>query len=89
MAANCRSNAALGTGTATILAITSDQQADQNPPEQLITSAVIRTKLKTLLRKAQARTSEALLSAIATLMQRFDPGECENYIRNSGYCGSG
>jgi transposase len=54
-----------------------------NPIEQVF------AKLKTLLRKAQARTSEALLSAIATLMQRFDPGECENYIRNSGYCGSG
>ena len=47
MAVNYRSNAAFGMGTVTILAITSDQQADQNPPEQLITSAVIRTWKKT------------------------------------------
>jgi hypothetical protein len=42
MAVNCRSNAALG--SATILVITSHQQVDHNPPEQLITSAVIRSQ---------------------------------------------
>jgi hypothetical protein len=43
MDANCRSNAAFDTGTATILTITSGKQAEQNPPEQLVTSAAIRT----------------------------------------------
>lgn len=52
---------------------------DFNPIEQLF------AKLKALLRKTAARTVEALWSAIGQLVQRFAPGECANYIRNSGY----
>lgn len=46
-------------------------------------------KLKTLLRRTQARTVEALWTAIGLLVDRFSPGECENYIRHCGYCQSG
>lgn len=46
MADTRRSNAASGTGTLTILTITSDQQADQNATEQLTTSAVIRSLIQ-------------------------------------------
>lgn len=52
---------------------------DLNPIEQLF------AKLKTLLRKAAARTVEALWSAIAKAIERFEPGECSNYLANSGY----
>ena len=44
MADSWRSKAVFGTRTLTILTITSDQQADQNLPEQLITPAAIRTR---------------------------------------------
>ena len=52
---------------------------DLNPIEQLF------AKLKALLRKAAARTVEALWTAVGQLITRFSPGECKNYIRNSGY----
>ena len=52
---------------------------DLNPIEQLF------AKLKALLRKTAARTVEALWTVIAQLVARFAPGECRNYIRNSGY----
>ena len=56
---------------------------DYNPIEKVF------SKLKTLLRKAQARTVEALWSAIGALLDQFSSGECENYIRHCGYCQSG
>jgi transposase len=52
---------------------------DLNPIEQLF------AKLKSLLRSTAARTVEALWTAIGNLVARFAPGECTNYIRNSGY----
>ena len=52
---------------------------DLNPIEQVF------AKLKALLRKTAARTVGALWDAIGQLVARFDPGECKNYIRNSGY----
>lgn len=52
---------------------------DLNPIEQLF------AKLKALLRKAAARTVDALWSAIGQLVEKFEPDECRNYIRNSGY----
>ena len=52
---------------------------DLNPIEQLF------AKFKALLRKTAARTVEALWAAIGQLVARFAPGECLNYIRNSGY----
>ena len=56
---------------------------DYNPIEQVF------AKLKTLLRKTQARTVEALWTAVGSLMDRFSLGECENYIRHCGYPQSG
>ncbi len=55
---------------------------DYNPIEQVF------SKLKTMLRKAQARTVQTLWSSIGTLLDRFEPAECERYIRHSGYCQS-
>ena len=52
---------------------------DLNPIEQLF------SKLKTLLRKAAARTKEALWSAIGELLDAFSEHECRNYLKNCGY----
>jgi len=52
---------------------------DLNPIEQAF------AKVKTLLRKAQARTFEAISTAIARSLDRFTPQECANYFENAGY----
>ena len=52
---------------------------DLNPIEQVF------AKLKTLLRKAEARTRDVLWDTIGTLLDAFVPAECQNYIINSGY----
>ena len=52
---------------------------DLNPIEQVF------AKLKHLLRKANARTVEAVCVAIGDVLQAFTPEECANYFRNSGY----
>lgn len=52
---------------------------DLNPIEQAF------AKLKTLLRKAMARSFEALCTAIARILRLFKPQECANYFINSGY----
>ena len=52
---------------------------DLNPIEQLF------SKLKHLLRKTQARSYDALLSATAKLLDTYSPTECANYLSNSGY----
>ena len=52
---------------------------DLNPIEQVF------SKLKHLLRKAQARSYEALLDAAAPILDAFTPDECASYLRNSGY----
>jgi transposase len=52
---------------------------DLNPIEQAI------AKIKAHLRKAKARTLDALYDCIGDIVQRFDPAECHNYFRNSGY----
>ena len=52
---------------------------DLNPIEQIF------AKLKTLLRKAMARTGDAICTAIASILKTFTPQECANYLRNSGY----
>ncbi len=52
---------------------------DLNPIEQVF------AKLKTLLRKAEERTLEAVWKRIGTLLERFTPEECANYFRNAGY----
>jgi transposase len=52
---------------------------DLNPIEQVF------SKLKHLLRKAQARSYDAILAAIGELLRRFMPQECDNYLKNCGY----
>jgi len=52
---------------------------DLNPIEQVF------AKLKTLLRKAEARTLNAVSDEIAKTLQAYKPDECANYLRNAGY----
>ena len=52
---------------------------DLNPIEQWF------AKLKALLRKAAARTFDALIEAVANALETFTPDECANYLANSGY----
>ena len=52
---------------------------DLNPIEQVF------SKLKTMLRKAEERTVEAVWKRIGALLPCFSPSECANYFRNSGY----
>ena len=52
---------------------------DLNPIEQFF------AKLKHLLRKAAARSFDAVTAAIGRLLDRFTPEECANYFANSGY----
>jgi transposase len=52
---------------------------DLNPIEQVF------AKLKHLLRKAAARTVDAVCATIGELLDAFTPKECANYLKNSGY----
>jgi transposase len=52
---------------------------DLNPIEQLF------TKLKSLLRKAAARTKAELWSTIGRLLDACPPAECANYLNHCGY----
>jgi transposase len=52
---------------------------DLNPIEQFF------AKLKAWLRKAAARTVDALILAIADVLAALDPQECTNYLANQGY----
>lgn len=52
---------------------------DLNPIEQVF------AKLKTMLRKAMARTTDAICIAIANILKTFTAQECANYLQNSGY----
>ena len=52
---------------------------DLNPIEQVF------AKLKHLVRKAAARTVDAVCAAIGEALQAFTPEECANYLKNSGY----
>jgi len=52
---------------------------DLNPIEQVF------AKLKHSLRKAQARTVDAVNVAIAQLLNDFTSQECANYFKNAGY----
>lgn len=52
---------------------------DLNPIEQVF------SKLKHMLRKAQARSYEAILTAIGELLGTYSPDECRNYLKNCGY----
>ena len=52
---------------------------DLNPIEQVF------AKLKHRLRKAAARTLQAICAEIGKALETFTPQECRNYFRNSGY----
>jgi len=52
---------------------------DLNPIEQVF------AKLKTLLRKADERSIDAVWSRIGSLLDQFSSDECANYIRHAGY----
>jgi transposase len=52
---------------------------DLNPIEQVF------AKLKHLLRKAAARTSDAVCETVGTLLDTYTPQECANYLKHSGY----
>jgi transposase len=52
---------------------------DLNPIEQAF------AKMKTLLRKADARTTEDTWRTIGALLDCFTPTECANYFTNAGY----
>ena len=52
---------------------------DLNPIEMAF------AKLKTLLRKAKARTYDALWRAVGDICSLFDPQECWNYLKHTGY----
>ncbi len=52
---------------------------DLNPIEQVF------SKLKTLLRKADPRTTEDTWRRIGSLLDHFTAQECANYLANAGY----
>ena len=52
---------------------------DFNPIEMVF------SKLKALLRAAEARTMPDLWQAIADALKRFTPNECRNYLVAAGY----
>ena len=52
---------------------------DLNPIEQVF------SKLKHLLRQAEARTPDAICEAIRQLLDTYTAQECENYFNNAGY----
>jgi len=55
---------------------------DLNPIE------LVFSKLKRLLRTTAARTVDALWNALGSLLNRFTPTECTNYLRHCGYAHS-
>lgn len=52
---------------------------DLNRIEQLF------SKLKDAMRKAMARTVQAVHDALATTLETIRPSECKNYLANAGY----
>ena len=52
---------------------------DLNPIEQVF------SKLKHLLRKAAARTTDTVCATIGQLLDTYTPQECKNYFNNAGY----
>ncbi len=52
---------------------------DLNPIEQAL------AKLKTLLRKANARSFEAIEAATAAILPAITPAECRNFFSEAGY----
>ena len=57
----------------------SPNRPDFNPKEMAF------SKLKSLLRKAAARTVDDLWQAVADSLDAFTPNECANYFAATGY----
>ena len=55
---------------------------DLNPIEQVF------AKIKTLLRRAAPRSFDAIITALQSILNRFHPAECADYLRHSGYAQS-
>jgi len=55
---------------------------DLNPIEQVF------AKLKHFLREAAERSIDTITAALATILDRFTPQECANYLANAGYASS-
>ena len=70
---------ALIEATGARLALLPPYSPDFNPIENAF------SKLKTMLRKAAARTVDQLWTAIAQCLDAFTPDECANYFANCGY----
>ncbi len=60
-------------------AYTASCSPDLNPIEMAF------AKLKQLLRKAKARTYDALWAAVGNICSLFEPNECRNYLKDAGY----
>lgn len=52
---------------------------DLNPIEQAF------AKVKALLRRIAPRSFNAICDALKSILERFSPAECANYLRHSGY----
>ena len=52
---------------------------DFNPIEQVF------AKVKAWLQRAAPRSFDAICAALKTIVDRFKPAECSNYLRHSGY----
>ena len=52
---------------------------DLNPIEQVF------AKVKTLVRKAEPRTFDAISEALKKALAQVPPSECANYLKNAGY----
>ena len=64
---------------ARLVSIRPKYSPDLNPIEQVF------AKFKTLLRKAGARSYEAISDACGKILAQYPPAECAAYIRNAGY----
>jgi transposase len=64
---------------------------DRGPPRRLTYSPDFNpienafSKLKALMRKAAARTRDALWAAVGAALNAFTPDECRNYFTAAGY----
>ena len=65
--------------TGAILLYLPPYSPDFNPIENAF------AKLKAHVRKAAARTVEALEAAVASALRTFEPGECTNFFAHAGY----
>jgi hypothetical protein len=62
-----------------------DEQVDAQMPALVRDVEQFFAKLKALLRRAAARTIDALIAVIADALTKISPQECANYLANQGY----